>query len=641
MKKTILAACAAIVFVSLLACRTSPQPGGAPASAAYWTGNGGRGASIAVFNMSSSELSAEDQGISLKVRSTLVEAFGRFSAMDVMDMVLLEQLIMDGESDFYADENEIIREGREVPSRYQLRGNIQRTPAGFNVQINVVQASNAQKRAAFTDTFSIDQIEDLSGIRRASSSLLEQMGVNLTPAGQDALTRPVSANQIHAHNAQILGIMAQRGGNEIAALAHFMQAAHFDPALVEAASRLNILEARISGESGDLGADIRSDMDRRDQWVRRLRETEEFLLSHMQNPPFFLVYSTEIEHVTTDFRAGTVYLRTHASMIHDADHFIVANRVMRTVRNGLIATGRAGDWGLANWPEPQPTGPRVQGLFNLPPLRVVRYERAEVEIELLNADGQRLGRSAVVLRPGWWRPEVRGWQMLGRPTYEVLSYRVMPLYTLSQPLSFPNVDPNLIISPLSIRINSIDGIPVETASQQRRISIMTEAEYNSIASVQRHGLDIPNLSRFGEERRSSGRGGGPTIHGGRYVQRHTTFSSGGTGNSRHYRVVDTLSALVIPYGWGGVNFPQFSALFLPNVTEVVIPENIYTVDLTFLCSLIDIRNFNSITLPADRIIFYRGARRSPFYTLANFYERNGRRAGVYYLGRRGWNFRQL
>ena len=75
----------------LTACETSPQTRSglmpqqaiAAGSAAYWTGDGGRGASIAVFNMTSPGLSPDEQHIPLLLRGALAEALNRYSAMDV------------------------------------------------------------------------------------------------------------------------------------------------------------------------------------------------------------------------------------------------------------------------------------------------------------------------------------------------------------------------------------------------------------------------------------------------------------------------------------------------------------------------------------------------------------------------------
>jgi len=293
-KNSIFTLAAFVLAFAVTACATS--------SGSYWTGGGGRGTSIAVFNMSSPSLGPEEQHIPAKIRGALVEAFNRYSAMDVTDMVVLEQLIRDGESDFYADDNEIIQMGRIVPSRYQMRGNIQRTPAGLSVQINVVQASNARQRATFTDTFQIEQIEDLSGIRRASSDLLAQMGVRLTSAGHEALTQPSSANQVQAHDALARGISAQRLGADVTALSYFLMAAALDPDMTEAVSRQNMFTAYII--SGNMGEDIRNDIQWRNQWVARLVEAEEFFLAHMQNPSFFIVYADNLEHLGTTTRPG-------------------------------------------------------------------------------------------------------------------------------------------------------------------------------------------------------------------------------------------------------------------------------------------------------------------------------------------------
>jgi len=624
-----------VLAMSLLltACETSPQSqsdvlpqlqqaiaaGGTAGGMLYWTGDGGKGTSIAVFNMSSPGLNPEEQHIPLLLRGALVEAFNRYSAMDVMDMVQLEQLIRDGESDFYADENEIIQMGEVVPSRYQLRGNIQRTTAGFLVQFNVVEAANARQRATFNDTFLISQIDDLSGVRRASGDILAQMGINLTAAGQEALMRPASANQIQAHNALAQGITAQRGGTEIRALSHYIRAAAFDPTLAEAVSRVNILAANIS--TGNMGEDIRNDIQWRDQWVAHLNEVRELFTAYTTNMPFYIVYSTNIDHVRTDFQRRTAEFRTRISIIHDAEQFIMTNRVMRTVipsvQDGLYATGRANAWGLSNWLRPA-------GGRDTLPARGVRSSR--VEVELLNANGQSLSRQTVNLNHGWER--------LNNPRW----YHANPVFTLFQNVTFSSVDANLITDRMTIRINSIDGIPAAAASRQRQLSILTEEEYNNIPSVITNGLSISNLMNFG-------------LASSREIRSLPTSATVLTRDNNSY--------FIIPFGVHSINITSGSGGNFRGVTHVKFPESVVSIrwdnftrifpelghlEIPAPTARVDFRGeawFYSITVPANLEIastnnFVVGttrllAGRSDFREM---YIRNGKRAGIYSVVRR-------
>ena len=636
----------------LTACASSPQESGR-AHGPYWTGGGGRGASIAVFNMSSHGLSADEQHIPLKIRGALVEAFNRYSAMDVMDMVVLEQLIRDGESDFYADNNEIIQMGRVVPSRYQLRGNIHRTPAGVSVQFNVVQASNARQTATFTDSFLITQIDDLSGIRRASGELLTQMGIRLTAAGQEALTRPASASQIQAHDALARGISAQRLGTEVTALSFYLMAAAFDPGMAEAVSRRNILAADIS--SGNIGEDIRNDIHWRDQWVTRLAEANAFFVSHMENPPFYIVYSIDLDHQRTDFHANTAdFSGGMISIIHDANHFIVANRVIRTVREGLLATGRAADWGLADWP----LAATPQGDIKNP----------AVVVELLNADGQSLSRVSLNLEYGW-RTQGPPPQRSNDRSGWYRRYHAVPVFTLFRNFDFRNVPADLITGSMTVRIQSIGGIPTEQAARQKRLSVLTEQDYNTIASVRANGLDFPNLRRFHIASPVS-MNNVSTIASQAVTQSYNIFVSVLSGVSESTVTIPELTpALIIPHGAltvGGFfadRSPEYidlgrtsdasrRRLDVRTVTEITIPESVHSVDFRFfpgdsrITSVVipdsvrtlylDNRNMGrlrSLTLPANLDIQGWWP-----HGLQALYLRNDRRAGTYYLRGGRWRF---
>jgi hypothetical protein len=72
--------------------------------------------------------------------------------------------------------------------------------------------------ASYSGTCTFAELDDLSGVRRASLDLLKKMGVEPTELTRTELAGAASANQVNAQTALAQGITAQRQGSEVAAM---------------------------------------------------------------------------------------------------------------------------------------------------------------------------------------------------------------------------------------------------------------------------------------------------------------------------------------------------------------------------------------------------------------------------------------
>ena len=99
----------------------------------------------------------------------------------------------------------------------------------------------------------------MTGVRRASRKLLEDLGVTLTGQAKAELDGPATEQAAGAQLALSKGIEAMRKGTVVEALSYFIQSSNIDPDLAEAASRVNIVSADISsGNRGNIGEDTRN-----------------------------------------------------------------------------------------------------------------------------------------------------------------------------------------------------------------------------------------------------------------------------------------------------------------------------------------------------------------------------------------------
>jgi len=444
--------------------QTAPPP--TPASQ-FWTGDGGKGKSITILPPRAVGLAKDQAYLPDFVANELVSNFRSFTAMTLFDRVNNQKQYDELLSGFYADNDKAgLDLGHLASTDYMLVGDITKTSTGYALQLTVNSNSDKTTVATFSGTVSIADLDNLTGVRQASLDLIPKMGIQITAQTRTELTKAATTGQASAQTAMAQGIVAQRGGTVVEALSRFIQANDYDPSLAEAASRLNILTANVT--SGNIGADVRNDIQWRDQWVSRLKECEEFYANYVKEaPPYYLVYSTNIKQGTVDYQKRTVALTLESIALYpDINWFSTLNQVVVTVKNGLTATKRAGVWGLNDWPRKS-----VSEVNPFVPF--VARSPLYIEVEILNSDGRSINAKETV-------PLVYGWQNLLEYSSDQIRgegiYYAKP-YGSQREIVFPSANPELITDNLSIRISTIDGIPSATAAEQKRINILTTSQY--------------------------------------------------------------------------------------------------------------------------------------------------------------------
>jgi hypothetical protein len=300
--------------------------------------------------------------------------------------------------------------------------------------------------ASYSGPVSIAELDNLTGIRRASLDLLQKMGVQLTAQARTELTKAPTTDQLSALTAMAQGITAQRQNDtSVAALTYFMQAVSFDASLAEAVSRTNVLSANIS--TGNIGANVRNDFAWSDTWEAKLKETETLMNDMLRNtvPQRSIWYSPNIQEIessrdrtarTTEFRIEAV-LHTHAAFP------VSVQRTVQAVYDGLQTTKRAQAWKFDGWPQ--------QGRTNVNPFNRQWGSMITVAFELLNAQGRVIGRQSV--------------EMASR--YSFNGTRLSGPETAFATVRFTGVKADDITDSLSIRVATINGKAPEEAGISR------------------------------------------------------------------------------------------------------------------------------------------------------------------------------
>jgi hypothetical protein len=491
-----------------------------------------------------------------------------------------------------------------------MSGSIIRTTTGYSLQIRITRNADKSVVAMHSETSSFTELDNLTAIRRASLDLLEKMGIRPTGRTRTELTRAAPASHVDAQSALARGLAAQRQGLEITAMSFFQQALELEPTLIEAESHLNVVTASVTR---NIGADARGDIQWRNQWIARLREAEEFPAYFRRiSPPFYLVYTTTLEQGNIDYVRETVNLSIDVYSLPEPLWFEAVNRLTRTVRNGLLATGRADAWNL-NWP--------AHTLSSPSPFAGTNTSYAVV-VELINANGRSIGRQTVTLPFDWFSPVGGVERGLIAPRSQFSPIKA----------TFSGVDVNNVDN-LSVRITSINGISAENTASQLGIRILPESQFNNIQSIRDNGLRTDNLRLF-------------DIHFANQNSNRVNAYRGGTSVAIPYGVtlLDDRSGFQ-GRGLVSVNMPptitrlerginQSSTFGGNNLSSVIIPDSV-----TFIGQATFRENpLTRITI-GENVQLEGGLWASLPSGMDRFYINSGRRAGTYtHAGGNNWNF---
>ena len=362
------------------------------ASSPYFTGNGGKGISLGILVPESQGISDNLAYLPTMVQGVLVSTISKYSSISVLDRVSLDKVIAETLDPTYQDNLDIVRLGHVAQVGNMMTGKIIRTSTGYTLQINVTDTTpNARTIASYSGTCTVAELDNQTAIQKASHDLLTQMGIQLTNTAKAELGTMNSRQSINAQTALAKGVTAQKQGTEVTALSYYYQAAALDSSLLEAASRVNILFANIT--SGNIGEDTRNDIQWRRDWIVRLTECEDLISKTISaaDPPYSLFYCTELKKGDINYQTETISLSFETNLHGVWTWFSSVQKAVQAVYDGLNATKRKSDWGLASWPQ--------QSLSKTDPFSA-QYT-VSVAFELVNAQNRVIGSQTLSRRPAF------------------------------------------------------------------------------------------------------------------------------------------------------------------------------------------------------------------------------------------------
>jgi hypothetical protein len=411
----------------------------------YFSGDGGEGISLAVIAPTGNGI-AQDQAYLLTLaQGVFVGDFNKYSAISVLDRQNLDKIIAENYSGYYEDDHpDLNKLGHILPTDYIMTGEITKTGAGYALLMKITDNKTSITKAAYTGNCSIAEFDNFTGIRKASAELLSQMGVSLTDEAMRELSAAGSQQTVSAETALAKGVTAQQKGTVVEALSYYYEAAKFDPSLAEAASRSTAMTENIT--SGNIGANVRNDIQRRAAWLKTLNEAAAFFKEH---PPFEIVYDTNLTQGEINYNKGTVDISFDVYLIGTTGF-----KIINDLRAGLEKTGRSEDWGLSRWPS-----------YGDAAVFDGDYVSFAVTAALVNENGKTLGSAQGSFQSSF---QIQSTYSNNRDYYDYYSY------LSKQTLIFGGVNAEDITDNLKVSITSVNGIDAKTAGAKGYIGISAE-----------------------------------------------------------------------------------------------------------------------------------------------------------------------
>jgi hypothetical protein len=517
------------------------MPYGAQTAQQYTTADAGKGMSITIRDMKAIGLGEGESQYHLprKIQAGFMQNFLTYApnikVTDWESFLKVRDALTDAA---YDDNSEAVRNAirAQIPTTHFLMGEITKTPTGYDLHVGIFKTTGMTTVASFTGKFSFWELDNLTGVGRASLELFSKIGVTLTEKARKELSGAATQDHVNEVKGQLAlaeAISADRRGNKVEALNYYIQAANYNPSLRDRSSKLT---ADIF--SGNMGSDILNDIQWRKQWVERLKETEEFFdnFNKIESMPYTLFYGSDIKRGATNYQNETVPISIETYLYGSQVWAHSIEEVLQKVYDGLNATGQKNKWGLSNWPQ--------QGVTNLN-VFAERRNRFSVVFELVNSQQKVIGRQTLNAAGSW--------------KINLSDRTSISFGTTRENVVFQNVSAMDITPGLTVRVASVNGVDAETATINGILQMR---------NINKSEFDLNDRFRYAMGQiQGFARGGGasdlviPSTIWGDPV---TSISNGAFNGSR-------LSSVTIP---NSVEFIGSEAFWNTGITSLTIGPNV-------------------------------------------------------------------
>jgi hypothetical protein len=340
--------------------------------------HGGSDISMAITQTEGDGLSSGEEFLLGLISDQMTTNIIKYSSINLTDEQHINEIVAHQESTqsgIYSEESEL-GIGTLRAATYKLLGTLRKDPSTGNFFISL-RVTDFITGGVVTDfspqkSYPLAMLRNTTVLSNATASLLDGLGVILTDEGKNALNA-----QTELYEAEL----AADNGNSIASLFYLYSAHDSDASLTEAADRLNQLAAEVASGTG---ADIVNDIDRRNEWKKRLQEFENLVTN---KPPYQIAYTpTPAPKGNPDYDNRTQDWEIQISLVPIRD-VSVFQKVLNDMLKGLKKQKNYKNWGFEGWPNVSADSTQSKSIETAIFTRVQPYP---VELSMYNENDEKI-----------------------------------------------------------------------------------------------------------------------------------------------------------------------------------------------------------------------------------------------------------
>ena len=287
------------------------------AQSAFYEGDGGKGLSIEVVKAEvKGKVSDEQEWFPDFAANMIHDDMEKYSAIRMIDGTNIEAQMDVDDRNLNSGLFEGASNLNYQAADHTLFVTLSVTPGGYNLSVRINKSN--ETKASHNKNYSTADMNSGLALKAAVADLLEQLGVRLTAKGKESLLSVDSSDAHDAIEAQKLNAQAQlaeQNGNNIEALTYLVKAKKSDNNLKRTSYAIGNIGTKIT--SGDIGAQVRNQIQLRKEFIALLDETESYF---SEECPFFIVYEPEITLGDINYQRETmdISFNTHRYPTQDA-----------------------------------------------------------------------------------------------------------------------------------------------------------------------------------------------------------------------------------------------------------------------------------------------------------------------------------
>lgn len=297
----------------------------------FYTGNGGRGMRLEVEKPQVENVGSDVSWIPNFVANMVSDTIAKYSAIQIVDNYNEQRVVAARVRDESAafDESAVLDAEGFAVAQNILNIAITGKSNSYSLSFRVTDKQTLAQKASHNNANCMyADLESGKALTAAVSDLLGQLGVTLTADAKKTLSTPTTSETktVQAQVNVARGLEAQRNGSNVEALTYYIKAMTSDKTLTRAAVATETTSNAIN--NGNLGEIARNKIKVMDEYAALVKETKAYLKTIS---PYKLIYSTNLELGTVDYKNETIDYMFYMYLCENYDYSNICKTVYKAI----------------------------------------------------------------------------------------------------------------------------------------------------------------------------------------------------------------------------------------------------------------------------------------------------------------------